>query len=132
MMIMTLPWHWLGLNGQWRRVAQFDYTDPAIAWWTPYMVACLIGGALLVASATLFIWNLAGFHRPARIAAIIPTVRYAVALHPPVRVPASLNGFTLWNSLVLMLMAAAYTYPIVQSFIINPPKALVHRADNPN
>ena len=25
MMVMTLPWHWLGLEGQWRRVAHFDY-----------------------------------------------------------------------------------------------------------
>ncbi len=132
MMVMTLPWHWLGLNGQWRRVAQFDYTDPAIAWWTPYMVASLIGGALLVVSALAFIWNLAAFHRAPASRAALPYIRYATALHPPARVPASLNGFTLWNIMVLLLMAAAYTYPIVQSFILNPPKALVHRADNAN
>lgn len=132
MMIMTIPWHWLGLNGQWRRVAQFDYTDPAIAWWTPYMVASLIGGALLVVSAMGFIWNLAAFHRAPGSRAALPYIRYATALHPPARVPASLNGFTLWNIMVLLLMAAAYTYPIVQSFLLNPPKALVHRADNAN
>ena len=28
MMVMTLPWHYLGLLGQWRRVATFDYTNP--------------------------------------------------------------------------------------------------------
>ena len=28
MMVMTLPWHWLGLQGQWRRVANFNYADP--------------------------------------------------------------------------------------------------------
>ena len=30
MMVMTLPWHWLGLQGQWRRVATFNYADPII------------------------------------------------------------------------------------------------------
>src|SRR4029079_15054887 len=35
LLVMTLPWHWLGLNGLWRRVAHFDYTDPLIAWWGP-------------------------------------------------------------------------------------------------
>src|SRR4051812_10183575 len=31
MMVMTLPWHYLGLQGQWRRVATFNYADPIIA-----------------------------------------------------------------------------------------------------
>jgi hypothetical protein len=43
---MTLPWHWLGLNGQWRRVAHFDYSDPLIAWWGPWVVVIpLVQGA---------------------------------------------------------------------------------------
>ena len=55
MLVMTLPWHWLGLNGQWRRVAHFDYTDPLIAWWGPWVVVSLVGGLLLLASALLFV-----------------------------------------------------------------------------
>src|SRR5678815_3579103 len=39
MMVMTLPWHWLGLQGQWRRVANFNYADPIIAAWGP---CCLL------------------------------------------------------------------------------------------
>jgi hypothetical protein len=38
MMVMTLPWHWLGLQGQWRRVANFNYADPIIAAWGPWVV----------------------------------------------------------------------------------------------
>jgi len=54
-------------------------------------------------------------------------IRYALALHPPARVPESLNGFGLWNALVLVLMLAAYGWPIAQ-FIIQPsPGAIVHR-----
>ena len=128
MMILSLPWHWLGLNGQWRRVAQFDYSDPHIAWWAPWMTASLIGGVVMVVSAVLFIWNLASFHFKRTSGSVAP-IQYARALHGPTRLPAALNGFALWNTFVLILMAAAYAYPIAQFFIINPPQAVVHRVD---
>src|ERR1700712_3517322 len=31
MLVLTLPWHWVGLLGMPRRMAYFDYTNPAIA-----------------------------------------------------------------------------------------------------
>ncbi len=58
MMVMTLPWHWLGLRGQWRRVANFNYSDPIVAGWGPWVVVSLIGGVILLASALLLIRNL--------------------------------------------------------------------------
>jgi cytochrome c oxidase subunit I len=128
MMVMTLPWHYLGLLGQWRRVATFNYADPIIAGWGPWVVVSLVGGVLLLASAALFIRNLLEFN-VARLPAGELRPLYALAVHPPVRVPALLNGFRLWNMLVLLLMLAAYGYPIAQFFIIDPPKALVHRVD---
>ncbi len=128
MMVMTLPWHWLGLQGQWRRVAQFDYTNPIIASWGPWVIVSFLGGLILLASAFLFIWNLASFHR--REAAVpMPAMRYALAVHPPGRLPAALNGFALWNVFVLVLMVIAYGYPIAQFFILQPPEAVVHRVD---
>ena len=121
MMVMTLPWHYLGLQGQWRRVATFNYADPIIAAWGPWVIVSLAWAA-----------------HPARQRA---PVRLEPARIPPraapcgrassrstrspctrrVRVPASLNGFALWNVLVLVLMLAAYGYPIAQFFWINPP-----------
>jgi len=131
MLVMTLPWHWLGLNGQWRRVAHFDYTDPLIAWWGPWVVVSLVGGLMLLASALLFVANLARLHGSAAERMALPPMRYALALHPPRRVPASLNGFGLWNVLVLVLMLAAYGWPLAQ-FVVNPsPKAIVHRVNGP-
>ena len=54
---------------------------------------------------------------------------FALAVHPPARVPAALNGFALWNVLVLVLMVAAYGWPIAQ-FVIEPsPAAIVHRVE---
>ena len=62
MMVMTLPWHWLGLQGQWRRVANFNYDNPIIAGWGP-LVLVSVGGLVLLVSALLFLRNLAVLHR---------------------------------------------------------------------
>ena len=59
MMVMTLPWHWLGLQGQWRRVANFNYADPIIAGWGPWVIVSFVAGLVLLASALLFVRNLA-------------------------------------------------------------------------
>ncbi len=126
MMVTTLPWHWLGLRGQWRRVALFDYTNPAIAAWGPLVIVSFVGGLVMLASALLFVANLAD-----KNAALIrdPVIRYARPYHEAHRIPASLNGFGLWNAVVAVLMLAAYGWPIAQ-FIVNPsPSAVVHRVD---
>jgi cytochrome c oxidase subunit I len=129
MMVMTLPWHYLGLQGQWRRVATFNYSDPIVAGWGPWVIVSFAGGIILLASALLFVWNLLEFHRSRAVVATGLRPLYALAVHPPERVPAALNGFALWNVLVLVLMIAAYGYPIAQFFIIDAPEAIVHRVD---
>ncbi|MFN4141322.1 cbb3-type cytochrome c oxidase subunit I [Aestuariivirga sp.] len=128
MMVMTLPWHYLGLLGQWRRVATFDYSNPLIAPWGKWVVLSLIGGVILLISALLFVYNLWQHHRQEARQADTPQ-RYALALHQPHAVPAAFNGFRAWNWLVLFLMIAAYGYPIAQFLIDPPPAAVVHRVD---
>ncbi len=128
MMVMTIPWHYLGLQGQWRRVAAFDYADPRIAPWGPWVIVSLVGGAMLLASAALFVINLAP--RPAGLGAPRPVAHpysFALAAHPPSRVPAPLNGFTLWNFSIAVLMLVAYGYPILQFFLRATPQAVIHR-----
>ena len=125
MMVMTLPWHWLGLQGQWRRVANFNYDNPIIAGWGPLVLVSLGGGLVLLVSALLFLRNLAVLHRGLPAAA--PRPLYALAVHPPQQVPAALNGFGLWNVLVLVLMLLAYGYPLAQFVIAPSPSAMVHR-----
>jgi len=127
MMVMTLPWHWTGLQGQWRRIAAFDYSDPLIASWGPWVIVSLVGGIVLAISALLFVWNLVTLHRSSAPRMPVHDVHYAEAVHPPARLPASLNGFGLWNLLVALLMLLAYGYPIAQFFIDPPPQAVVHR-----
>jgi cytochrome c oxidase subunit 1 len=126
MMVMTLPWHFLGLQGQWRRVASFDYADPRIQGWGPWVDVSIVGGVLLLASAILFAANI----RPSRRLAHIdpaPEYAYALAAHPLGRVPAALNGFGLWNVLIAVLMLAAFGFPIMQFFMTPSPEAMVHR-----
>jgi cytochrome c oxidase subunit I len=125
MMVMTLPRHWLGLQGQWRRVANFNYADPIIAGWGPLVIMSLFGAFVLLASAVLFVRNLAVLHR-----STVPTHErplYALAVNPPQHVPAALNGFGLWNVLLLVLMLLAYGYPVAQFVITPSPSAMVHR-----
>ena len=80
---------------------------------------------MLLASAVLFVRNLAVLHRSPLLALQRPL--YALAVHPPQRVPTALNGFGLWNVLVLVLMLLAYGYPIAQFVIAPSPAAMVHR-----
>ena len=47
-------------------------------------------------------------------------LRYALAVNPPAHVPSTLNGFALWNTILLVLMLVAYGYPIGQFALLNP------------
>jgi cytochrome c oxidase subunit 1 len=115
-MITTIPWHITGLMGQPRRVAYFDYSDPFVAPMGPLVIISVIGGAILLASAILLIFILARSQFGER--RLEAPLRYALAVNPPKVVPASLNGFALWNTIVLVLMLFAYGYPIGQFFIL--------------
>src|SRR6202166_510019 len=116
MLITTIPWHVTGLMGQPRRVAVFDYGEPFIAGTAWLTILSVIGGLILLISAVLLIVILARSQLGERMLA--EPLRYALAVNPPVRVPASLNGFALWNAIVLVLMLVAYGYPIGQFFFL--------------
>jgi cytochrome c oxidase subunit I len=115
------------LQGQWRCVANFKYDNPIIAGWGPLVILSLGGGLLLLASALLSVRNLAVLHRSVLPAPTRPL--YALAVDPPQRVPATLNGFGFWNVLVLVTMLMAYGYPIAQFVVAPSPTAIVHRAE---
>jgi cytochrome c oxidase subunit I len=116
MLITTIPWHIAGLMGQPRRVAAFDYANPLMARMGPLVVVSVIGGVILLGSAILVIVILARSHFGAR--AQIEPLGYAIAVNPPRRLPRALNGFSLWNAIVAVLMLLAYGYPIGQFFFM--------------
>jgi cytochrome c oxidase subunit 1 len=113
MLALSLPWHLAGLFGMPRRMAYFDYSNAALSpdAWTVTM--SVVGGALLVASGVLFLYILAAAHFGALIKEQKP-YRFSLALHEHESVPAALNGFAVWFSLMIALTLVNYGFPIWQ------------------
>jgi cytochrome c oxidase subunit 1 len=112
MMVMTLPWHVAGLLGMPRRMAYFDYSNPAIAPQAWTVTAAVMGGALLIISGALFVFVLAAAQRGPRVAP--SQYRFSEPVHAVVSVPTALNGFAVWVALMIALTIANYGFPIVQ------------------
>jgi cytochrome c oxidase subunit 1 len=112
MIVTTFPWHWVGILGMPRRMAYFDFTDPALAPEALSVTLSAIGGLILVASGVLFFVVLIRGQRGPRAAAA--EYRFSVAVHPPITVPAALNGYALWVALMIGLTVTNYGFPIAQ------------------
>ncbi len=111
-LVMTIPWHLAGLLGMPRRMAYFDYSNPAIAPQAWTVVASVLGGAMMVASAGLFVFILMQGHRGTRV--VLSEYRFSISLHPLSAVPKALNGFAVWVTLMIALTVANYGVPILQ------------------
>ena len=112
-MVLTIPWHIAGLLGQPRRMAIYDYTDPAMARIAPWVTPSVIGGIIVALSAALLILNMVFSHFPARDETMAP-LQFTMAVNPPARVPAVLNGFGYWNVLLVVVLAVNYGIPFFQ------------------
>jgi cytochrome c oxidase subunit 1 len=111
MMIMTLPWHWVGLLGMPRRMAYFDFSNPALDGQAWTLVAGSLGGLMLVVSALLFVFILAR----ARASDARPSpFSFSTAVHMPATTPVALNGFGLWVAMMIALTVVNYGFPIAQ------------------
>jgi cytochrome c oxidase subunit 1 len=111
MIVLTGPWHWVGILGMPRRMAYFDYNDQALhaqAW--PVVVSTL-GGFVLVVSALLFIAILA---TAKKTDAAVEPFTFSTAVHMPKKVPLALNGFGIWVALMIALTVVNYGVPIAQ------------------
>ena len=42
------------------------------------------------------------------------TYRFSTDIHPPIRIPAPLNGYALWVALMIGLTVTNYGFPIAQ------------------
>nr|WP_315251540.1 cbb3-type cytochrome c oxidase subunit I [uncultured Duganella sp.] len=121
MMVLTLPWHWVGILGMPRRMAYYDYTASDLAPMALSVIITFSGGLLLLASGALFLWILFRGHRGARIE--LPQFRFSAPVHATARIPAALNGFALWLALMVGLSLINYGFPIAQ--LINTPNTAV-------
>ncbi|HOX89988.1 MAG TPA: cbb3-type cytochrome c oxidase subunit I [Burkholderiaceae bacterium] len=124
MNILSLPWHYVGLLGMPRRIAYYAYAPEIAAQWLPWTGIMIIGGVLLCLSGwlLLLILFLSGRTLPASSATMAGG--FARPYEATAVLPRSLNGFALWNWLLLALMAMAWGYPIVQFFLVKQYPAL--------
>jgi cytochrome c oxidase subunit 1 len=110
MIVLTFPWHYVGILGMPRRMAFYDYSDPVIAEQAAPVMMSVLGGAILVVSGALFLTVLARGQAAVRVEP--GAYRFSVAVHPPRSLPAALNGFGLWLGLMIGLTIANYGFPI--------------------
>jgi cytochrome c oxidase subunit 1 len=118
MLVLTLPWHVLGLDGQPRRISSTPYDQVLVDKWQPNEIAMIVGGLILVISALMLVFNLMKTHANAQAETNLE-VEYAESLHPVLRMPPLMNGFGFWCLLVLVYMIASYGYPIAQFFLMD-------------
>ncbi|MDE1997096.1 MAG: cbb3-type cytochrome c oxidase subunit I, partial [Rhizobiaceae bacterium] len=112
MIVTTFPWHYVGILGMPRRMAFYDYADPALADEALPVILSAFGGFILVISAVLFFVVLIAGQRSQKADA--GEYAFSVAVHPPVRVPLALNSHGLWIALMIGLTITNYGFPIMQ------------------
>jgi cytochrome c oxidase subunit 1 len=123
-LVLTIPWHYVGLLWMPRRTAYNPYDPQIVARWDSYTPPMIAGGVLMVLSAVLLLANLLLTNRN-REAEADRGMAYAETTEPVLAVPRLLNGFTVWNWLLVVLMAISWAYPIGQFFFMEVHKALV-------
>ena len=116
-LVLTLPWHQLGLDGQPRRISSTPYDASLVEMWQPNEVAMIVGGVILLISALMLILVLVKTHGNAQAESNLE-LEYAEPLHSILRMPRLMNGFGFWTLLVVVYMIASYGYPIAQFFLM--------------
>jgi cytochrome c oxidase subunit 1 len=111
MMVLTMPWHLVGLLGAPRRMAYYDYSHPDLASQAWTVTASTLGGLLLVFSAVLFVFIL---FKGRKGTTVPQPFTFSQPAHPGVRTPLALNSFGLWVAMMIGLTVVNYGYPIVQ------------------
>jgi cytochrome c oxidase subunit 1 len=118
MLVLTLPWHQIGLTGQPRRISSTPYDAELTQMWGTSEFLMIVGGVILLVSALMLVWNLYRTHGNA-IPEAVPEVEYAEPVHSIARMPHLMNSFTFWFWLVVVYMIASYGYPILQFFLFD-------------
>ena len=118
--------HYLGLLWMPRRTAFLPEGPEFVAQWQPWMYVMAVAAIPLVISAVLLVVNLLLTHRN-RTPAPEPEIRYAEPVRAVLSLPATLNGFAFWNTLLLVFMVTNFGYPIFQFFLMDTHNALPWR-----
>jgi cytochrome c oxidase subunit I len=112
MMVLSMPWHLVGLLGMPRRMAYYDYSHPDIAPQAWTVTASAFGGFMLFASGLLLVYILATARR--RQGQVVAPFTFSRPAHAVAHTPAALNGHALWVAMMIALTLLNYGYPIAQ------------------
>ena len=118
MLVLTLPWHQLGMAGQPRRISSNPYDVELVQAWLPAQFAMIAGGVILFASALMLVFVLFKTHGNNQSVDNVE-VEYAESLHSTQRMPHLMNSFGFWTALVVVYMVASYGYPVLQFFLMD-------------
>jgi len=118
MLTLTLPWHYLGILGQPRRISITPYDTPLVEQWGPHEIGMFIGGLILMVSAVLLVVNLLKTHSNSELEENLE-VEYSTPVHPVVGIPKILNGFGFWTLIIILYLIVSYAYPIGQFFLMD-------------
>ena len=117
MLVLSMPWHLVGLMGMPRRMAYYDYSHPMLQPQAWTVTVSALGGLLLVISALLFVFILARSSR--KTGATVPPFTFSRPAHGTEHTPVALNSFSLWVAMMIGLTIVNYGYPIVQLAMLN-------------
>jgi cytochrome c oxidase subunit I len=125
--VVTFPWHVVGLMGQPRRMSSYDWSHPALAGQGPLVSMSAIGGFIVLLSAALLIVILLRSQGGERVE--VGALRYARALDDAAPLPRALNTLGVWFGLMVALTVVNFGYPIAQSFVLKhnqvPPQSVL-------
>jgi cytochrome c oxidase subunit 1 len=110
MIVTTFPWHYVGILGMPRRMAYFDFSNPALAPEALSTDISVFGGLILLVAGLLFVFILIRGNVGPTVA--VTNYQFCEALHPPTALPAALNGYALWVALMIGLTVTNYGFPI--------------------
>ena len=80
MLVLTLPWHQLGMAGQPRRISSTPYDEELVQAWLPAEFSMIAGGVILFTSALMLVFVLLKTHGNSQ-SVDNPEVEYAEPLH---------------------------------------------------
>jgi len=112
MLVLSLPWHLVGVLGMPRRMAYYDYTHPDIQPQAWTVTVSTLGGLVLLASGVLLVYVLATAKRRPEVR--VEPFTFSRAAHPGGHTPVVLNRYGLWVAMMIGLTLVNYAYPIVQ------------------
>ncbi len=127
MLLFSIPTHITGLMGMPRRIFDPSYSgDPVAATWRPLTDLSAVGGLVLFLSAVFFALVMLFTVTSGRRVEPEP-VLFAEPLEEPGPRAALYDRLGLWTAVAVLLVIAAYAWPIISHLQLDRPGSIPHQ-----